>query len=170
MAELEHRGLTLPAISPRVEEPVQDAQTWVTVERFRDLSAGIVARGALEAAAIPCFLRDENTVRMDWQISNLIGGMRLQVPLDREADARETLAGLALDEDPASDAGGALQDERCPACDSTNIARRQRYRGLSILSVWMFGVPLALKRGKPEWHCAACGAEWPEVTELEFRR
>ncbi len=77
----------------------EDAERWVTVETFRDHFPGIVARSALEAADIPCFLRDENTVRMDWGVSNAIGGMRLQVMQQDEESAREVLNGLALPED-----------------------------------------------------------------------
>ncbi len=77
----------------------EEAERWVTVETFRDLFPGIIARSALEAADIPCFLRDENTVRMDWGISNVIGGMRLQVMQQDEETAREILGGLALPED-----------------------------------------------------------------------
>ena len=163
LMEMERRGLAIPAVLPQPEEPVYDAATWVTVERFRDLSAGLVARGALEAAAIPCFLRDENTVRLDWQISNFIGGMRLQVPAADEAAAREVLAGLAVEDEPASDAGGALTDERCPVCGSAQIARRQRYHWFSVLTVWVFGTPVPVRDGQPTWECEACGATWRDA-------
>jgi hypothetical protein len=72
--------------------PAPDGEHWVTVETFRDLFPGIIARSALEAADIPCFLRDENTVRMDWGVSNAIGGMRLQVMQQDEEAAREYCA------------------------------------------------------------------------------
>ena len=84
----------------QTEEELGPPNHWVTVERFRDLSAAIVARSALEATEIPCFLRDENTVRMDWQISNFIGGMRLQVREQDLKPASAVLAGLAIDELP----------------------------------------------------------------------
>src|SRR5882757_4333191 len=51
----------------------------VTVRRYRDLSEAIVSRAVIESAGIFCFLKDENLVRLDWQVSNLIGGIRLQV-------------------------------------------------------------------------------------------
>ncbi len=166
LAELTRRRLPVPAIVPRPDEPTYDVQTWVTVDRFRDLSSGLVARGALEAADIPCFLRDENTVRLDWQISNFIGGMRLQVPAADADTARTILSGLALGSDPASDAGPALTDELCPACGSANIARRQRYRGLSLLSIWLFGAPIALPRGSAQWQCELCHHQWSQTAQL----
>ena len=162
LAEFGRRQLAVPPIVARPEEPAYDAQTWVTVERFRDLSSGIVARGALEAAAIPCFLRDENTVRLDWQISNFIGGMRLQVPVTEESAAREVLAGRSVNEEPASDAGAALADERCPRCGSAQVRRTQRYRWISLASVWLFGLPAAVRNGRPQEHCEVCGAVWQD--------
>ena len=55
-----------------------------------------MARSVLESAGIPCFLRDENTVRNDWLLSNLMGGMRLMVNAnDREA-AEAILADTSL--------------------------------------------------------------------------
>lgn len=50
-----------------------------TIRRFRDLSEAIVARSLLESGGIEAYLCDENLVRLDWQISNFIGGIRLQV-------------------------------------------------------------------------------------------
>ncbi len=165
LAEFERRHLPVPDIVPRAEEPAYDLQTWVTIDRFRDLSAGIVARGALEAAGIPCLLRDENTVRLDWQISNFIGGMRLQVHTSDEDAARAALKGLALQDDPISDAGPALSDEQCPACGSANITRQQPYRGLSLLSAWLFGIPLA--QGPAQWQCELCHHRWPDALQRE---
>lgn len=80
LLELQRRSLAIPPATDRRQPHLDESTPWITVERFRDLSAAIVARSALQAAAGPCFLRDENTVRMDWQISNFVGGMRLQVP------------------------------------------------------------------------------------------
>jgi len=165
LAELARRHLPPPPLTPHPlphpNQPAYDAQTWVTVERFRDLSSGIVARGALQAAAIPCFLRDENTVRLDWQISNFIGGMRLQVPAPEVDNAREILAGLVLTDEPASDTGIALPDEHCPHCGSTDIERRQHYRGASFLTVLLYQLPL--RKGPPTWHCNTCSAGWPDI-------
>ena len=95
--ELNRRHLPIPPVISDEKADRAQAMAWVTIERFRDLSAAIVARSALEAAEIPCYLRDENTVRMDWQISNFIGGMRLQVPAVEEDAARDVLSGLALE-------------------------------------------------------------------------
>ncbi len=160
LAEFGKRAVAPDDIVLQEEEQFKDSGVWITVERFRDLSAAIVARGALEAADIPCFLRDENTVRLDWQISNFIGGMQLQVPADELAAAQAVLSGLGSDEDSNGVAEESLPDERCPRCGSTAISRKPRRRGLAIALVWLFGLPIS--PGAPEWTCEQCGQRWTE--------
>ena len=53
----------------------------VTLQRFRDVPEALLAKGKLESAGIACALADGNLVRMDWLLSNAIGGIRLQVHL-----------------------------------------------------------------------------------------
>jgi len=50
-----------------------------------------VARSLLESAGMRVELRDENLVRLDWQVSNFIGGIRLQVQESDAATATELL-------------------------------------------------------------------------------
>jgi hypothetical protein len=115
---------------------------WVTVERFRDLSAAIVARSALEASEIPCFLRDENTVRMDWQISNFIGGMRLQVREQDVEAAMEALKSLAIDDLPDEDSAAITPGtELYPHGASDNVHREYRFGWFSMLMVLLFNIP-----------------------------
>jgi hypothetical protein len=80
-AEFARRGLEPPVIP----DPAPEAELLpvVTVQQYRDLTEAQLAMGVLESAGIPCYLRDENTVRTQWFWSNLIGGVRLQV---REED------------------------------------------------------------------------------------
>ena len=157
--ELQRRGLTAP-------EPVQSEAAafyhppqWVTVERFRDLSGAIVARGALEAAGVPCFLRDENTVRLDWQISNFIGGMRLQVPA-QDHDAALTVLSQLMPDEARRTATALDSGERCPFCGSTDVHRTERGMSLRATVLWMFA--LSLPPGSHRWHCRGCDRNFPE--------
>ena len=163
--ELQQRGLSLPEVETNHHAPTPDATTWITVERFRDLSAAIVARGALEAADIPCFLRDENTVRLDWQISNFIGGMRLQVQ-QQDYDAALTILGQLAPGD-ADEAESALDaEEHCPACGSPDVHRVERGMGLRAAALWMFALPLP--PGSRYWRCDACGRQFDESMLMEL--
>ena len=51
----------------------------VTLRQFRDLPEALLAKGSLESAGIQVYLVDDNMIRMDWFISNLLGGIKLNV-------------------------------------------------------------------------------------------
>ncbi len=51
----------------------------VTLQHFRDIPEALLAKGKLESAGITCMLADGNLVRMDWLLSNAIGGIRLHL-------------------------------------------------------------------------------------------
>jgi hypothetical protein len=158
--EVNRRGLPLPQAEPEPDSPPDTEALpdhWVTVERFRDLSAAIVARSALEASEIPCFLRDENTVRMDWQISNFIGGMRLQVREQDQAAASTVLTGLAIDELPDDATVEEPRGENCPSCAGDNVHREFRFGWFSVAMVFLFGIPAP--QGKRRRTCTACGKQ-----------
>jgi hypothetical protein len=84
-AEFARRGMEPPIVEDEGWDEATSRRL-VTVQRYRDVSEAIVARSVVESAGIFCFLRDENLVRLDWQVSNFIGGLSLQVsPEDAEA-------------------------------------------------------------------------------------
>ncbi len=58
-----------------------------TIRQFRDLPEALLAKGCLESAGIEAFLADDNMVRLDWFISNLIGGIKLKVKPEDSAAA-----------------------------------------------------------------------------------
>src|ERR1700683_956940 len=74
-----------------MDEREKQREEFVTVARYRDLSQAIVAKTLLESAGIEAWVRDENVVRMEWQYSNLLGGIRLQVKSGDQAAAEELL-------------------------------------------------------------------------------
>jgi len=142
---------------PLIEDNELQPQQLVTVRRYRDLSEAIVARTLLESAAIAVYLQDENLVRLDWQVSNFIGGIRLQVD---EPDAQAALE--LLDQaivDPISQAGEAdFEQPRCPKCGSNEITFEGASRGAALASLYLVAVPLPL--GRETWRCESCGARW----------
>ncbi len=84
--ELERRGIEIEEVA--VPQPKVEQRHLVTVRQFRDLPEALLAKGMLDSAGIECFLADDNMVRLDWFISNLLGGIKLRVD---EKDFREAL-------------------------------------------------------------------------------
>jgi hypothetical protein len=73
-------------------EPHSKEQSKPAVPRsYRDLTAALADRTALESAGIECFLYDDNLVRLDWFVSNAIGGVKLVVSERDVAEATQIL-------------------------------------------------------------------------------
>jgi hypothetical protein len=157
-AEFTHRQLEPPLVDEL--EPLEPAfRSLVTLRRYRDLSEAIVARSLLESAGIRAWIRDENLGHLEWQISNFIGGLRLQV------DATDEEAAVALLTQNASDTialpGQAeFAQPRCPVCHSTQISFRGSYRGAALTSLYLLSLPFPT--GRETWSCDACGAIWED--------
>jgi hypothetical protein len=64
----------------------------VVLRAYRDMPAAMVDQTALDAAGIRCFLYDDNLVRLDWFISNAIGGVKLVVAENTAREAAQILA------------------------------------------------------------------------------
>ncbi len=79
--ELDRRNLEIPEPEPEPspESAAHEMRDLVLLRRFRDVPEALLAKGRLDAHGIECFLGDENMVRMDWFISNLLGGVKLMV-------------------------------------------------------------------------------------------
>lgn len=149
----------------KMEPPVMEDKGWdevssrrlVTVRRYRDTSEAIVARTVLESAGLFCFLRDENLVRLDWQISNFIGGLSLQVrPEDSEA-ALELLS-QPIPESIMFESDVKFDQPHCPRCGSIAITFEGHSRSAALVSTFAVGLPLPL--GRESWRCGACGCRW----------
>ncbi len=90
--ELDRRGLEPPAVEEEKPEIASlEKRNLVLLRRFRDLPDALLAKGRLESSGIPCFLADDNMVRMDWFISNLLGGVKLLVDAEDFAAASRVL-------------------------------------------------------------------------------
>lgn len=166
-AEFARRGLEPPLIEEE-EDPIgeEDEPGLVTVGRYRDMAEAFVARAVLEQAGIECFLRDENTVRMDWTLSNAIGGMRLQVATKDEAAADEVLS-QPMPAEFEIDSGEEFVQPVCPTCGSTDVIANDPDRKLMAASM-LIRLPIPHWRpSKEEWRCMSCGCVWADDEELD---
>jgi putative signal transducing protein len=96
-AELQRRGLSVTPSGPdqhatETPEPgLENSGKAVTIARFSGLLEASLAKSLLDSAEIPCFLVDDNMVRMAWFFSDGLGGVRLQVAEEDVDDALEVL-------------------------------------------------------------------------------
>jgi hypothetical protein len=154
--ELDRRNLEISEeAEPRQQLEVREL---VTIRQFRDLPEALLAKGSLESAGIECFLADENLVRLDWFISNFIGGIKLNVRPADEANARKLLDEPIL-EGLYVHGIGLYEQPRCPRCQSLDVNFQELDRPIAYMSAFLH-VPMPVQR--PAWHCQACDAEWED--------
>ena len=135
----------------------------VTIRQFRDLPEALLAKGSLESAGIECFLADENLVRLDWFISNFIGGIKLNVRPADEANARKLLDEPIL-EGLYVQGIGLYEQPRCPKCQSLDVNFQELDRPIAYMSAFLH-VPIPVQRAG--WRCHTCDAEWAEDESLD---
>jgi len=142
---------------PLVEEPEPElgSRKLVTVRRYRDNSEAIVARSLLESAGIVVYLFDETLVRLDWQLSNFIGGMRLQV---EEADV--AVATELLNQPPPDPLQFQSAEEftqpHCPRCGSADVTMQAA--NLRPAAAFYLFLHMPWPVGQQMWECNSCGA------------
>jgi hypothetical protein len=155
--ELDRRHLELPA-APADRRPQIDFRQLPVIRQFRDLPEALLAKGSLESAGIQCFLRDENLVRLDWFISNFVGGVKLCVNPEDAENAQRLLDEPIL-EGMYVHGVGLYEQPRCPNCQSLDVNFEELDRPIAYLSAFL-RVPMPIQR--KGWRCHACNAEWED--------
>jgi hypothetical protein len=156
--EMNRRGLVdPPKETGSNDEP--EFQKLVLLRQFRDLPEALLAKGALESAGIETFLADDNMVRMDWFISNFIGGIKIKVkPEDLEA-AQEILD-QPIPEGFEVEGVGDYQQPHCPKCGSLDVTFQQLNQPVAYGSAYLrLPLPIHYKA----WRCRSCEHEWKDT-------
>jgi Putative prokaryotic signal transducing protein len=136
-AEVAKRGLKLE-IAPPPGEDVFEYNETVTLRQFRDLPDALLAKGSLESAGIQAYLVDDNMIRMDWFISNLLGGIKLKVRPE-DVEAASEILNQPIPESLEVEGVGNFEQPKCPNCQSLDVS-------------------YVLER--QAWICGGCGSEW----------
>lgn len=156
-AEVARRGLKMAIAPPRGEDVFEFNET-VTLRKFRDLPEALLAKGSLESAGIQAYLADDNMIRMDWFISNLLGGIKLKVRAE-DAEAASEILNQPIPEMLDVEGVGNFEQPKCPRCQSLDVTYEELNKSLSYWTAYA-GVPIPVyKKG---WTCHACGNEWEE--------
>ncbi len=158
--EIIRRGLAVALEKAAPEVPGPEWRRPVTLRRFRDLPEAQLAKSILDTASIPCFLADENTVRLDWFYSNAIGGIKLWVN-EEDAQAAAALLDAEIPETIDVEGVGEYEQPRCPKCGSLDISFEALNKPASYAGFFI-GVPVPWKRSR--WKCHACREEWEDAT------
>jgi hypothetical protein len=157
-AEISRRGLSLTVASPPGVD-VYEFNEMVTLRQFRDLPEALLAKGSLESSGIESQLIDDNMIRMNWFISNLLGGIKLKVHADDVEAANEILS-QPVPETIEIEEVGSYAQPTCPTCHSMDVTYQELNKLLSYGSAGLLGIPVPVH--KRAWTCHACGHEWED--------
>jgi hypothetical protein len=164
--EISRRGSEIVLPSPvTVASPAEtlaDAEPPrpLILRRFRDLPDALLAKSILDSASVECFLIDENTIRMDWLWSNLLGGVKLWVRSE-DADAAELLDQDWLERFDVDGVGEYVQS-RCPNCQSFDVSFRGLMKRLAYGTL-LLGFPIPVRH--VAWKCHSCGHSWDDAND-----
>jgi hypothetical protein len=130
---------------------------FVLLRRYIFSSDALIGKSILDSANIECVLSDENTIRMDWAYSNLIGGVKLGA---RENEAAEALALLDQKVPEKFEVEGQVEftQPRCAKCQSHDVAQRELFKLPTFLATFLLSIPIAIHRR--DWICHNCGHTW----------
>lgn len=160
-AEIARRGLQITIAAPPGFD-VPELNETVIVRQFRDLPEALLAKGSLESAGIQAYLVDDNMIRMDWFISNLLGGIKLKVRVE-DADAAQEILNMPIPPVVEVEGVGEYEQPKCPRCQSLDISFQELNKLLSYGSAYV-GIPVPVQ--KKAWTCHACGNEWEEGSNI----
>ena len=141
------------------EENSYEFRNLRTIRRFRDQPEALLARNVLESAGIVSFLQDENIVRLVWQNSNLLGGIKLQVA-SQDVEAAEAILSQPIPE--SIDVGNKADYEqpKCPKCGSLDCRFNSHNVKAATVSLYLTGIPLPFVGPRDYWHCNQCDTNW----------
>jgi hypothetical protein len=156
--ELDRRHLELREEAVPKPRQEMEMRELATIRQFRDLPEALLAKGSLESAGIECFLADDNLVRLDWFISNFIGGIKLNVRAADVGNARQILDEPIL-EGLYVQGIGLYEQPRCPKCQSLDVNFQELDHPFAYMSAFL-RMPMPVQR--PAWRCHQCDAEWED--------
>jgi hypothetical protein len=154
--ELDRRDLELPEPEPPPQMVAPEKRGLVLLRKFRDLPEALLAKGSLDSAGIESFLADDNTVRVDWLWSNLLGGVKLLVDAENVEAANEMLS-QPIPETFDIEGVEDYQQPRCPQCRSLDVNFEELYKPIAYGSLFL-GLPLPVHR--KGWICQSCRHTW----------
>jgi hypothetical protein len=156
--ELDKRDLEVPEPEATQQPLIPERRNLVMLRRFRDIPEAMLAKGKLDSSGVHAVLADDNTVRMDWLWSNMLGGVKLLVDSEDFLQASEILnepipANLQFED------AENYEQPRCPKCQSLDV-NFEELDPVAYASLFVFPLPLQRKG----WICHACNHVWEDDT------
>jgi rubredoxin len=134
------------------------SKNWITVASFSQPFEAHLAKTRLEAEGVTCVVSDEYLIRVDWLLSNAVGGVKLMVPVWEADHARDILRPrprLVVAAGPESEA-----EMICPRCHCDDVYYTRYSRRAAGVFMLLLGFLLPWRDRR--WTCKVCGYAWKE--------
>jgi hypothetical protein len=141
-----------------ITETEYEKLRFIVLRRFRDMPDAFLFSSILDSADIENYLADENLIRMDWFLSDFLGGIKLCVR-NMDAETASSLLDQSVPERFYVEGVGEYEQPRCPSCASLEVSFRGLNKAVDYMSALLAG-PWRLHRSL--WECDACSHQWPE--------
>jgi hypothetical protein len=161
-AKIVDRGMAV-TLSESTGVDVVEERDLVMIRRFQGLTEALLAKGSLDSSGIESFLTDDNMVRMDWFLSNLLGGVKLLVSRE-DAESATAILNEPTPELLDVEGVGEYQQPHCPECQSLDVNFEELNREVAYTTAWI-GMPIPLHTGG--WTCQSCGYRWQDPDPVE---
>ena len=139
---------------------------WIAVASFSQPVQAHLARTKLESEGIPCVVGDEHRIRVDWFLSNAVGGVKLMVPrseVERARDALRPRPHLVVVADRDDSDGEMI----CPRCHTDDVYYSRYNRRVAGIFILLLGILFPWRDRR--WACTQCGYEWKETAREATR-
>tara|TARA_R100001377_G_scaffold82850_1_gene63645 strand:+ start:733 stop:1146 length:414 start_codon:yes stop_codon:yes gene_type:complete len=132
--------------------------TFKTISVFQYTTEAEIIKGRLEAEGIHVFLSDSTTIDTNPIVSNAIGGVKLKVYAEQEAEAiaiLKSISSYSLDND-----GQAIS---CPNCHKHQVDVFSTIKDLKSFSAFLVGFIFGTLpfHTRYKYRCEACKTEFP---------
>lgn len=136
--------------------------TLVTIEVFTNPVEAHLAKGRLEAEGIPAWIAHEHHIWANWSLSQALGGVKVQVQAEQEAQGRTILQQHLAGEYEASlqQEFPDTEPEGCPHCGSKAIQHSIPPAMLLLLILTLGVVGVIFPVRKARHRCHGCGHRW----------
>lgn len=133
----------------------------VTVKTFDDYFSASIILTRLQAEGVECYLKDEYTVTIDPILSNAIGGIKLVVKKECEAEVVKLLRSYHIE---------YMLSATCPECGSNSFSHLTKPRAsnyLTAILTWIFS-SYAIA---PDYvyQCGNCGYECENLPDAGLK-
>ena len=138
----------------------------VTIASYTNSLHANIVKGRLQAENIPATLANEQYINADWLLSNALGGVQIQVPVEYEQPAKELIESIEDGQLEVNDDDVDIDQLLCPICKSSDIQTNSIFWKISLILSNTLYMPLPFSQHSHS--CKTCQHEWTEDNDKAY--